>query len=258
MPPGPGRKGAELKPDEVIGVAVAVAVGVSALIGLVCCAARRGACYHGARAMRRRINWDGEQYQDGDDKKKLTTLHNIGGLRGGGEMSVTPGASQLLNKTSSSDSNASGSPTQPYVDQKVELPAGRPRFEIDGVGRSAAVGKVEMDGADVVIFELPATPARSASLSTSSSRASTLFRYSPNPSYSLDSTSTCWTAVSTVSPVSYCADGANGGVHLLTRDGEISPLLPPRGRISLTGIVEESEESENSRRHDDEMRMDKS
>lgn len=248
MAPGPpGNKNIKLKPEEIIGVAIAVCITVLVLAGLLCCAARRGLCYHGAQAMRRRIDWDGEQYHDHKNKKdKLatTTLHNIGNNKNN---TTNKKISSLSQQTAST--NSSSSQQQPsYVDQKAELPASTvPRFEIDGVGRSAAAGKAEMDGV-VEAVELPATPARSSSSSSSTAAAMVVFRYSANPSYSLGGSTTV------SSP-----DGDGGEEQGRgTFDGEVSPLSPvSREKLSLVGIAEQREEVEDGRRKSDELWMHK-
>lgn len=181
-----------------------------------------------------------------------------------------------------SQQQGDGEPSQPDANAKAELPVPEsegPKHEIDGVGKSAAAVRVELDGeATIGPFELPAmaehAPARDPSVKAN---ATTIFHYTPRPTYVIGEQSPTETdaearspaenAVSPLSPktnsgktesetqsptensVSPLSPKAKSGSTLEPgprSDGEVSALTPAplalRSRQNVNEVVEEQAE----------------
>lgn len=257
MPPKPDDLD-NLKPNEVAGVAIGIVFAVGSVIAYFWWRRRRRRARAAAAAKagddpddQQRDGGEGGGGAGADAEKgpKVEVMHNLAGLPG-------------------SDGSA---------DAKAELPVPEgPRHEIDGVGKSAAAVRVELDGAAATFgpFELPATPAHAPARDLSwRTSESTFFRYTPKPSYVLgeqppsdeekeekekdrkmekeaeagpEAGPPTEDSVSPLSPRTN--SGSTLGPETLT-DEDVSPLTPAplalRYKQSLNGVVEEQAEGGN-------------
>lgn len=249
MPPKPeGLQIDALKPEQVVGIAVGIFLIISLLL-FFCCYLK---CGVGLLAVRNGRKGAGQKFENG----RQSSPHKDPEMQRHHSEAQDRQQPYMANYTLPRKSSTASS-SQLYVDSKIELPVpGGSRHEIDGVGRSAAMApdKIEMEDTSVGPFELPTEPPASRQSWRTSS--TTLFHYTPKPSYILNEEDEGEDEVSrgqdphAVSPKTP-TDYRSLENRLANREsGEVSPLTPmaPRGVASLSGVLEaESDERDTTK-----------
>lgn len=151
-------------------------------------------------------------------------------------------ANEIITRLARNPSTASS--TQLYIDGKIELPVPDGlRHEIDGVGRSAATApnRIEIDSTPLGPVELPAEPA--VTRQSWSTSATTLFQYTPRPSYILSEDEEDGKEPDVVSPLSPVSPTTYQRWEVRSSNGsnmELPPTtqLAPRPLSNLSNVVE--------------------
>lgn len=168
--------GLGLRPDQSVGITIGI-VAVIFLLLFFCCYLKNGICFLCPRPIERR-NRDASQDRKSSQHKDPEMQRHSSETQHAQPQHLASEMLPIMPSTTSS--------SHLYVDSKTELPVpDGPRHEIEGVGRSAttAQNRVEVDGAPVGPAELPAEHA--ATRQSWRTSASTLFQYTPRPSYVL-------------------------------------------------------------------------
>lgn len=226
-----------LQPGQAAGVAVGIVIAICVLV-VFCCYLKCGICFFGAAAFKRKLkeDWHGPQpHQPPAPLLPVTqSMMPTGQGQGQGQYSPAgprpPGPTTLTGAMRHQDSTLSpgssaGAPPRPYLDNKVELPAG------DG---HAVHGP----------FELPATPTAEGrngdgsrdSWRTSAATASTLLHHTPSPSYAVGLRPSLALLSPTMNRGSFI-----GGCEEVSEPPAAPTLLGLRSRQSLDRVVEDAQ-----------------